>query len=123
MVWNDGNVLHAVQQAAWRVSYPAGLVCGLAFWFVLLAPAVPAVAVTPAMNVTPGQALTVPASTGWEVILDECGQRGTTGPTGSSYFIGPPDAATISGGDPNSALRLSDSIGIQVCRRVCTRGS
>ena len=96
---------------------PAGLAGGLTFWFVLLA-STPAVAVTPSMNVTPGQSLTVPASSGFEVITS-CGPNNTIGPTGTSYQIAPSDAAaTLSGIDTSKVLAPSGTIAIKVSPSV-----
>jgi hypothetical protein len=75
-------------------------------------------ALTPAANVTPGESITVPASSGWEVILDVCGQIGTIGPTGSSVQIVPENVAEVAGIDPNTLLDPSANIGVHVSPAV-----
>jgi hypothetical protein len=87
-------------------------------WLTLAALAAPAMATTPAMTAKPGEHLTIPASSGWEVILDVCGQIGTIGPSGSTYYIGPPDTATFGATDPAHVLGLSDSIDIDISPSV-----
>src|SRR6185295_19474918 len=85
--------------------------CSVAFLFLRTEAAI---ADLPALSAAPGENVTVPASSGWEVLVDVCGQFGTVGPTGSTYQVVPSDAATVSGIDSGSSLNPAGNIGIGV---------